>query len=286
VVEAGFLRHVQACNTWNTEHFSDFHIAGERVGRVKRPILEALRQWPEWFEVTESRVSLSPGITGFDDRSEVLAQVTGRMLETGLISHRHGESYPVTAGARERAFARIDRAAAPYFGLRAYGQHLNGFVRDREGLRLWVARRAADRINYPDRLDNLVAGGLPQDLGLAENLLKECREEASISAELARTARPVGALSYCRETHAGLKPDTLYCYDLELPGAFTPRNADGEVAEFYLLPVAEVAEIVRGTDEFKLNCNLVIIDFLMRHGVLGPEHPEYLELAQGLHERI
>jgi 8-oxo-dGTP pyrophosphatase MutT (NUDIX family) len=203
-----------------------------------------------------------------------------------VISHRHGESYPVTAAVREHAYAVIDRAAAPYFGLRAYGQHLNGFVREPDGLKIWVARRSADRRNFPNKLDNLVAGGLPQNLGLWENLQKECLEEATIPGELARAAKPVGALTYCRENRVGLKPDTLYCYDLELPGDFQPVNSDGEVARFYLMPVEEVAQIVAETDEFKLNCNLVVIDFLMRHGILTPEHPEYLELAQGLHEKI
>jgi 8-oxo-dGTP pyrophosphatase MutT (NUDIX family) len=236
--------------------------------------------------VAGDRVSLSPRIQGYADRSKALAQVTEALLGLGLITHRHGEPYPVTAGRRDQAYARIDRAAAPYFGLRAYGQHLNGYVRHTAGLKLWVARRAADRRNYPNKLDNLVAGGLPQDLGFVENLRKECWEEASIPVELVRRATPVGALSYCRETRAGLKPDTLYCYDLELPEDFIPVNSDGEVAEFYLMPVAEVAEIIRDTDHFKLNCNLVIIDFLMRQGVLTPEHPEYLELAQGLHEKI
>ena len=285
-MEAGYLRHVQNCNSWNPQHFCDFYVAGARVGRIKGPVREALQQWPDWFELAGDRVSLSAQIQGFTQRSEVLEQVTTQLVDTGVISHRHGEPYPVTAGRRELAYARIDRAAAPYFGLRAYGQHLNGYVREATGLKLWVARRAADRRNYPGRLDNLVAGGLPQDLGLADNLLKECWEEASIPAELVRKARPVGALTYCRETRTGLKPDTLYCYDLELPADFTPLNSDGEVAEFYLMPVEEVAEIIRSSDEFKLNCNLVVIDFLMRQGVLTPDHPEYLELAQGLHERI
>ena len=52
------------------------------------------------------------------------------------------------------------------------------------------------------------------------------------------------------------------------------------------MPIEEVARIVRETDDFKLNCNLVIIDFLVRHGYIGPENPKYLEIVQGLHERL
>ena len=180
----------------------------------------------------------------------------------------------------------IDRAAAAHFGIRAFGQHLNGFVTGPDGLKLWVGRRSADRVHYPGRLDHLVAGGLPYGIDLRENLLKECWEEAGIAENLARAARPVGLVTYVAETPQGLKPDTLFCYDLQLPADFRPRCTDGEVAEFNLLPVQEVMELVRDTHEFKLNCNLVIIDFLIRHGLLGPEYPGYTELATGLHTRL
>jgi hypothetical protein len=80
----------------------------------------------------------------------------------------------------------------------------------------------------------------------------------------------------------GFRRDVLYCYDLELPEGFVPVNTDGEVSEFMLLPLDEVAAIVRDTDQFKLNCNLVIIDFLIRHGWLAPQSEEYLALVLGL----
>ena len=54
------------------------------------------------------------------------------------------------------------------------------------------------------------------------------------------------------------------------------------MAGFELLPVAEVMARVRDTDDFKINCNLVIIDFLIRHGFIGPDEPDYLDLIQGL----
>ncbi|MEN8180408.1 MAG: DUF4743 domain-containing protein [Pseudomonadota bacterium] len=284
--ETGYLRHIQTCNQWNPGNFRDFCVRGRRVGRLKQAMWEALEQWPELFEVGLQTIHLSSSLEDFSARTEALRHVAGRLVEQEVISHRHGEPYPVTASGREQSYATIDRSAAPYFGLRAYGQHMNGYVRTEAGLKLWIARRSADRRNFPNKLDNMVAGGLPQDLRLQENLLKECGEEASIPPELARKAKPVGVLTYCKETQVGLKPDTLYCYDLELPVDFIPANSDGEVAEFRLMPVAEAARIVRETDDFKLNCNLVIIDFLIRHGILGPESPDYLEIAQGLHERL
>ena len=179
----------------------------------------------------------------------------------------------------------LDRGSAGFFGIRTYGQHINGFVRDGDRIRMWIGRRAADRVHFPDRLDNFVAGGLPYNQTLEQNLLKECHEEAGVSAELASNALPVGAVSYCRETETGLKPDALYCYDLELPADFEPYNTDGEVAEFSLLDLQEVLEIARDTDDFKTNCVPVIIDFAYRHGLFDPEQAGYLELLQGLRQR-
>ena len=49
-----------------------------------------------------------------------------------------------------------------------------------------------------------------------------------------------------------------------------------------LWPMTKVAEIVSETREFKFNCNLVIIDFLVRHGLIAPDHPDYLDIVAGL----
>ncbi|MES9945218.1 MAG: DUF4743 domain-containing protein [Candidatus Thiodiazotropha sp.] len=282
----GYLRHIERLNHWDPGNFKPLFFQERCYGRLKQPMWEALGNWPDAFSQDEEGVYLQGHYADFDARTRLFAEITSTLVEEGVISHVHGEQYPVTHAGRETAIATVDRASAPYFGLRAYGQHLNGFVRDGEELKLWIARRAADRRNFPDCLDNMVAGGLPHNLSLAENLRKECMEEANVAPSLAKRAVAVGVLTYCTETDVGLKPDTLYCYDLELPGDFQPQNGDGEVAEFMLLPVAEVARLVAQTDEFKLNCNLVVIDFLVRHGIINPESPGYLDLVQGLHENI
>jgi hypothetical protein len=54
------------------------------------------------------------------------------------------------------------------------------------------------------------------------------------------------------------------------------------VESFQLMPIEEVAALVSDTTEFKDNCNLVIIDFLIRHGIIKPDQPGYLSLVTGL----
>ena len=58
-------------------------------------------------------------------------------------------------------------------------------------------------------------------------------------------------------------------------------QVDGEVESFERLPVAKVAEAV-ADGRFKPNCNLVIVDFLVRHGYLQPEDPGYVPLVHSL----
>ena len=281
-----FLDHIRACNVWDPADFIPWVLDGERLGLVRHAFAQELRRWPGRFRVTPERVYWTPGASDFAGRSEALAEVIAGLLEHGVIEHLLGEYYPVTSGHRHQARLRIDRACAPYFGVRAFGQHLNGFVRGPGGLELWIGRRAASRRLYPLHLDNLVAGGLPWGLGLAENLRKECEEEAGMDASLADRAVAVGAVTYCRASRHGLKPDVMYCYDLELPRDFVPRCTDGEVEAFYLWPVEAVMERVRDTGEFKLNCNLVITDFLVRHGYLDQDDPDYLDIVQGLHRPL
>jgi len=277
-----YLDKVRACNAWDPGEFIPWTLAGERIGSVRPGFAQELRRWPEQFRVDARRVDWTGAPDGFQARTRVLAEVVQTLVESGLIYPQHGEAYAVTPGRRDQARCLIDRAAAPWFGVRAFGQHLNGFVRTGGGIELWVARRAANRLVYPLHLDNLVAGGLPHAVTLRDNLRKECREEADIEPALADRAEPVGAVTYCRGARDGLKPDVMYCYDLELTADFVPRCTDGEVESFTRLPLAAVAQLVRDTDEFKLNCNLVVIDFLVRHGGIDQEDPDYLPIIQGL----
>jgi 8-oxo-dGTP pyrophosphatase MutT (NUDIX family) len=278
----GYLRHLQTCNFYRKDNFIPFMVNGLQVGEVKYVFARQLPGISETFIHNSDALYWDPQLTDFDVLNQAMAELVEILLAAGLLHYRHDELYPVTTGNREQPLFLMDRALVPYFGVRAFGQHLNGYIRRDREIYMWIARRSMQKRNEPGKLDNLVAGGLPWNLGLEENLAKECWEEAGISAELAAQAKPAGFVSYRCEIKHGLKPDTMYCYDLELPEDFTPRCTDGEVEEFQLWPAEHVAQLVHDTDEIKHNCNLVIIDFLIRHGYITETHPEYPELIAGL----
>jgi hypothetical protein len=123
---------------------------------------------------------------------------------------------------------------------------------------------------------------VPIGVGLRDNLIKECAEEASIPAALARRARSVGAVAYLTQHGDICDDEVLFNYDLRLPPDFTPVNTDGEIAGFELWPLARVKAVLADTDDFLFDVALSLIDFLIRQGIVDASDPDYIEICEGL----
>ncbi|MFN8759719.1 MAG: DUF4743 domain-containing protein [Tagaea sp.] len=277
-----FLDRIAECNAHEPAAYRPFFAAGRRVGAVRHALADRLASMPAIFAVAPDGVTLNPAFDAPPARTAALDRAVRALEADGIVQGRRNENYPACPEWGRPADFEIERAAAPHFGIRSYGVHMTGYVRKPDGLHIWVARRARAKPTYPGMLDNTVAGGQPVGLGLVENMIKECGEEAGIPPDLARGVVPVGAISYRMDAPDGLKPDVQFCFDLELPSEFTPLNTDGEIDEFFLWPWRRVAETVERTREFKFNCNLVLIDFFVRHGLIAPDHPDYLAICAGL----
>ena len=61
------------------------------------------------------------------------------------------------------------------------------------------------------------------------------------------------------------------------------QNNDKEVEKFDLVPIETVMETIKNCPHaFKYNCNLVIIDFLIREGLISEDHENFKKLVEGL----
>ncbi len=280
-----FADHIEFCNSYDPARAVPLVAGGERIGLLRRDNAAALRPYPDVFAVSEERVELRvPGDA--DTISRAVDGVVDRLVVERRLPKYRNETFDVAVRWGAPPIFRLDRGAVPFFGTRAYGVHLNGWRREGDRLSLWVARRAADRRLAPNKLDNLVAGGIGNGYGAEATLAKEADEEAAIPPGLIARAIPAGAVSYRMATELGIRDDVLFVYDLEVPDDFTPENRDGEMAGFTLMPAAAVLDRIRHTDDFKFNVNLVILDFAVRHGILRPDDAEYLAVATGLHRRL
>src|SRR4051795_1734070 len=280
-----FADHIRACNNFDRARVVPLIAGGRRIGWLRRDNAVALARFDTVFAVEPERVALVA--SGDVDRvSAAVDEVVEALVAERNIPKWRNETFDVMARWGDKPLFRLDRGAVPFFGVRAYGVHLNGYRFIDGRMHLWIGRRAPDKRVAPDKLDNIVAGGIGNGHGVTATLFKEAEEEGGVPAPLVRRARPAGAVSYLMQTDIGIRDDVLFVYDVELPADFTPKNSDGEIVHFELMPADAIIERVRRTDDFKFNVNLIILDFAMRHGLLAVDDPEYLDVATGLHRPL
>ena len=278
------LDRIHAANDANLGDYLPLCIGAETVGLIWRPQLDAIIDSGLPLKIDGKRCLWQPP-GDFAANSALLAECAATWRKNGLIDGWRDEQYAIASGFYAPAHAVIERAAMPVLGACGYGVHVNGLVEKQGQTWMWLGERAADKPTDPGKLDQIAAGGIPHGIGIFANMQKECAEEAALPLTLSAQARAVSMTSYLRQTTSGIRADVLFNYDLWLPPDFVPHNRDGEVARFICLPLEEVAERVADSDAVKFNSALVIIDLLIRHGHLTPEHRDYQAIASQLNPR-
>jgi 8-oxo-dGTP pyrophosphatase MutT (NUDIX family) len=280
-----FVDRIRHCNSYDPARAIPLRARGHRIGWLRRDNAELLKRHDRVFKVKRNSAELIARGGCEQVSGDVDAVVEALVAERNIPKWR-SETFDVGPRWGEAPILRLDRGAVPFFGVRAYGVHVNGYRRDGDRYSLWIGRRASNKQVAPGKLDNLVAGGIGDGHTAAETLTKEAEEEASIAPELIARAVAAGALTYRMETRLGIRDDVMFVYDLEIPDDFVPANGDGEIAGFELMGLADILERIRTTTDFKFNVNLVILDFAIRHGALRPDDPEYLDIVSGLHRPL
>lgn len=244
-----------------------FCVGEHRVGWVRPEFAQQLARWPAVFTVTPDAVAIAERLDSAAARTESIAEVLQRLREQGAVRGWRDEAFRVPPryvdGSAPELF-RIERSARELFGIESHASHLNGIVRTSNGFSMWIARRSADKSVDPDLLDNMVAGGIAADSDAWTTLLKECAEEAGLPETLARSAQRRGRVRFCRNHPQGADVQCIETYDVELPGDFVPRNLDGEVAGFRLLPFDAVRREIAQPGRFTVDAALVALDCMDR----------------------
>lgn len=289
----GLLSRIEENNTLKPEQLGSFtplSVGGQRLGYVRQEFCSRLLAFPDVFIQFDNTLMFTPKLDRgtSHDRTQALATVTAALRAEGIVRGWRDELVEAVPSFNQPPVFLVERAAYPFFGIRGFGVHVNGFVRnpvDRRVEAIWVGKRASTKSLWPGMLDHIVAGGLSTGFSVTQTVARECDEEASIPGHIAAEAVPVGAVSYMTlDAQQNLKRDSLFCFDLELPADFIPIPRDGEVECFELREVDWVVDAVLrgGPAGYKPNCHLVLIDFFIRHGVIAPESPDYLPLVHAL----
>ncbi|XP_062510838.1 uncharacterized protein LOC134186799 [Corticium candelabrum] len=286
------LSVVHRCDAFNQRLSKDdcipFCIGSEQYGLVREDCWRELAKFPDVFVVDgkEKVVKLSEQLGTVEKRTEKVNEILMKLREDEVFHCLKGwrnEMYPVSKSYHAPPVFLIERAGAGLLGIKQYGCHLNGYFHTDESLLMWISRRSLNKPTFPDKLDNLAAGGLPVGMKVKDNIVKECYEEAAIPTDVASRAISVGSISYFFEDERGLFPETQFLFDLELAPDFKPVANDGEVEQFYCWPLDQVKEEI-SSGSFKPNCALVVLDFLIRHGYVTADNEQLYEvLVTSLH---
>jgi hypothetical protein len=130
---------------------------------------EALRRHDRVFAVGKHKARLLAS-GDVDAVSQAVDGVVDALVSERRVPKWRNETFDVAPRWGEPPLFRLDRGAVPFFGVRAYGVHLNGYRRDGDRYSLWIGKRASNKQVAPGKLDNIVAGGIGNGYGAAATL--------------------------------------------------------------------------------------------------------------------
>ncbi|AAS50687.2 ABL084Cp [Eremothecium gossypii ATCC 10895] len=286
------------------EHVYEFHThSGVPIGYILQFVVQEMRlvastEFDRLFACSDAERYVKFKETDFETRNEQLETLAQQLRSRSSLSCLKGwrnEKYAVYV--EHLPYVLIERALSSVFGIITYGVHMNGYLRDASTgeLLIWVPRRSYKKATWPGMLDNVVAGGLGHPHGVYDTLLKESMEEAALPEEVIRNgARAVGVVSYFYHKPGGtysteadfITGEIEYLYDIQLPVDVIPKPNDDEVNNFTLMTLQQVVDaLIRG--DFKPNCGLIMLDFLVRHGYVNSDNePHYLEIVTKMHRHL
>ena len=146
------------------------------------------------------------------------------------------------------------------------------------------------KMSYPGMLDNTVGGSLSSGERPIDCIVRESAEEASFPEDYIRdNVKACETLSYqmsrTDDGRHGCQHQVQYLYEIELKEHIIPKPFDGEVEEFTLKTLEEVRKAL-AQGEFKLNCAMTWMAYLIRHGIVNAENePNLLEIDSRLHRK-
>lgn len=275
------------------------HDGEQALGFLVEPVVQRLSKFKEVFQVDETAktINIQPGKDTIEKRNSAFKAVADELKETGYIKGWRDELFTIYYPTHI-PYLQVERAFSPLLGIVMYGIHVNGYIPPEVSstgeIQFWIPTRSKTKSTYPGMLDNTIGGGIGDNYGVLETVIKESYEEAGLESSFVETkSKAVSTVSYVfcdtdteYDKDIGLiQPEVQYIYDLEFDNATVPVPVDNEAESFQLMSYKDVLQNINAGN-FKPNCALIIIEFLIRHGYITSENePDYIEIVSRLHRK-
>ena len=254
--------------------------------------MQLLEYWTRYWSLDhEGRfLTLLYLLNAFKSRTNVMHTTLRTALADGIVNHWANELFPIYSSTGGHILD-MDGCGVDPFGIVSYAVHMIAYVENKEqGRKFWVPRRAKTKKSYPRMLDNTVGGSLRSGERPIDCIVREAAEEGGFPEEYTReNVRACGTLAYSMDRtddgKEGCQHQVQYLYEMEVPEGFVPKPCDGEVEEFMLIGIEEVVGALRG-GEFKLNCGMTWMSYLVKHGIVNAENEKrLLEICARMHRK-
>ncbi len=276
------LNKIKKINYCNVSEFVPFYIEDDQLGKIHKSNVGFLD--PGLFIVTDYKILLNPALKTTEERTKKMHEFNLHLKHSGVIKRWRDEPYIVSRSYGEPIIMFIEREATEFYGTMKYGVHLNGYTIVDGQAKMWVQKRAMNKSVDPGKFDCLVSGGYNASQNAIDKIIEECYDESNIKKELAEKIKPVSLISYGMQQGTFFRRSTAFVFDLELPMGFVPKSNDGEVESFCLFDYEQIIHMINNTQDLKDNCDLIITDFMIRHGVIMSDKPYYVEVVKSLRQ--
>lgn len=262
------LNYLAKVTYFEPNDFTPLFINNQRLGYVNQQWITRLQDTePALFTVLAEQI-LCHAVGNYAQMSEILGAVAQHWLEAGWLTTWRNEKFTAMCDDGLPLFD-LERAAFRPLGLTSRAVHVNGLYRSPRGeIYMWVARRSPDKAVDPNRMDNMVGGGVAAGETIKSALKRESWEEAGICSSLLSSASAVSQILAVRPVARGLHREWLHIFDLWLGKDVVPCNQDGEVAEHQLLTLSDVETLIV-EERFMIDAALAAIDCLARLSYWG-----------------
>ncbi|MFV2029473.1 NUDIX hydrolase [Neisseria sp. S1] len=203
--------------------------------------------------------------------ADALEHMAFQWHKTGILNGWRNEKFDALDATGNALFS-LERSVFRPLGLQSAAVHINGLVKYNGQWCFWIGKRSPYKAVDPNKLDNLVGGGISSGESVKNAMQREGAEEAGLPACFLKPLECQSKRLSLRPVSRGLHREVLYIFDIVLPEDFHPENQDGEVAEFNIF---SISELTRAMYEGRLmnDALLATMDAYNRYGLINSSHP-------------